>query len=804
MRSIVQDIRLAFRMLWKRPGFAFITLSALALGIGANTAVFSVVNGVLLRPLGFDEPGQLYMVWQTFVSEGVEAEAASPGNFLSWDEQNTVFQDLAAFTGRSVRLRQDGEPEVVNAGAVSPNLFRLLGTAPQIGGGFTAFDTAGQPLKEAIFSHRFWQRTFAGDSAIVGKSVNLDGEAYTVVGVMPADFRFLMDADLWLPLVLTGEDRQERGSVYLSVVGRLRDGVTADQAQANMTSIAKRLEDDYPATNLGWGVSLMPLQEFWVGGVSHTLPLLLGAVIFVLLVACANIATLLLIRSTERRREMALRQSLGAGRSQLIRQTLIESLVLGMLGGAAGVIVGAFAIALLVKFQPGNIPRMDEVSIDLPVLLFTFLVSILAGIGCGLVPAIQGTRPDLTPALKEGSSNSSASGPASLLRSVFVVSGIALAMVLLIGAALMVRSFQRLQQVDIGFEPTGATAVEFSLSPDRFPQDAQRARFIEELLASLNRVPSIQAVGVVSTLPLENSQMDVDIFVPGRSSAQLPSVVGIDAVSAGYFRALGTRVLEGRDFEESDRQDSLRVVIVNKSLADVYWPGQSPVGQELRIAGFAAQAFQVIGVVQDIRRFGLETEARREIYLPFLQFEEVPSYFFAVVRTKAEASEDLAATVRGIVLDIDPEQPVASVEAMDSLLADTLSRRRFNTWLIGLSALVGLLLAVLGIYGILGYTVAQSAREIGIRLALGETQGAVLGLVLKRGLKLTGIGLGIGLVVVFLLSHIIASLLYGVGVADPLTLVGVSLIFLAVATLASYFPARRATRVDPMVALRSE
>jgi putative ABC transport system permease protein len=443
------------------------------------------------------------------------------------------------------------------------------------------------------------------------------------------------------------------------------------------------------------------------------------------------------------------------------------------------------------------------VTVDLPVLLFTFGIALLAGIIFGVIPAFQGSKVDLTDSLKEGSSSSSSSGGASLLRNFFVVSEVSLAMVLLIGAGLTVRTFQQLQSVDLGFDPEGAVAAEIILAPDRYQNSNQRMRFIETLLERLEQVPGVQSAGIVSTLPLENTQIDVDIYVEGRSDGQLPSVVGIDAASGEYFRALGTRIVDGRTFNAQDREGSLPVVIINETLAKLYWPGERVLGKRLKLAGFGDDDWQVVGVVEDIRRFGLDAESRREVYIPFRQWAEEPG-FFVVLRSTGDNPSPLAGTLRALVDEIDPEQPVASTSVMSDLLTDSLSQRRFNTWLIGISAFVALLLAVLGIYGILAYNVAQRTREIGIRLALGENRGSVLALILRRGLMLAGIGVLIGLGASFLLRQLIASLLHGVEASDPLTLAVVSAIFLGVAALASYFPARRATRVDPMVALRYE
>ncbi|MDY7094117.1 MAG: ABC transporter permease [Acidobacteriota bacterium] len=803
MGSLIQDIRLAVRMLWKRPIFTLVAVLALALGVGANTAVFSLINGVLLRPLDFEKPQQLYMLWRSVPDEGIEADLVAPGNFLDWRDQSSAFRDMAAFNLRGLRMRVGEESQFVSGALVTPSFFQMLGVQPSKGAGFTLREPTDAPVYEAVLSHRVWQRNFGSDPNIVGTELLIDDRSHTVTGVLPQGFSFFADVDVWVPMFFTPEDRARRGDVFLWALGRLKDGITEEQAREDLNGIARRLGDQYPGTNLGVRVQIDSLHTFWVGDVQQTLPLLMGVVFLVLLVACANIATMMLSRALERRREMALRRSLGAGRGRLIRQTFVESIVLSLLGGVVGAGLGALLVDLLVKLEPSNIPRLDEVSVDPMVLLFTAGIAALAGVLFGVLPAIQGSRVRLTDALKEGGSQASSAGAAKYFRSGLVVLEVALAMILLMGAGLTIRSFQKLQQVDSGFDPEGVVVASSILSEDRYQVDAQVLGYIDSLLERLEAMPSVQSAGIVSTLPLDNAQIDTDLYIEGSQARNLPPLVGLDAVAGDYFRAMGTQVIAGRTFTDQDREGSLPVMIVNQALAETFWPGENAVGKLGQLTEFPGVQWQVVGVVENIKRFGLEADSRREVYLPYQQFPSERS-FYVVGRSGSDGTASLSRDLRAAAQEIDRAQPLQGVTVMEELVSESLAPRRFNTWLIGISSVVALILALVGIYGILAYTVTQSQREIGVRMALGEQRVSVLRLFLRRGILLTALGLLIGIVGTLFLAELISRLLFEVGVADPVTLVVVSVIFLLVAALASYVPARRATKVDPMVALRYE
>ncbi|MCB1054535.1 MAG: ABC transporter permease [Acidobacteria bacterium] len=802
MDSILHDARLAVRMLWKRPLFTLVAVSALALGIGANTAVFSVVYGVLLRPLGFEHPEQLFMVWQAQPEEGVQADLVAPGNFFDWRQDSSSFEDLVALRASGVHLRRDDGSEVVQATFATPGFFELLGVAPALGRGFSSHDPGGAPIYEAVLSYQAWQRSFGGSPEVVGQDLVLDGQSYTVAGVMPEDFHFFVDSDLYLPLFFDPQEKVSRGNVSLWVLGRVKNGVSEAQARQDLKGISRRLAQEYPETNLGVEASLSPLLDFWLGSSRTTLPLLMGVVALVLLVACANIATMLLSRAMERRKEMALRQSLGATRGRLIQQNLVESLVLAGVGGVLGGILGSFGVSLLVRLQAGTIPRIEEVTVDPLVLLFTVVVAAIAGVIFGLVPALQLSNVHLTDSLKDGGAQAGGSAITSkYLRGALVVVEVALAMVLLVGAGLTIRSFQKLQQVNLGIEPEGAVAAAITLSEDRYQGSNQVVGYVETLLDRLRDQPDLQAVGVVTTLPLDNTQIDGDLLARNRSGQMQQTVVGLDAVSGDYFKAVGTPLVEGRVFNDADRDDSQKVAIVNQALARQLWPGESALGKQVFVFDLESGPREVVGVVGNIRRFGLEVDSRREVYLPYRQYPDERG-FYVVARSASGDTDRAARSLQAAILAVDRDQPMSGMATMSQLLDESLARRRFNTWLIGVSAIVALVLAVVGIYGILAYSVAQGQREIGIRMALGETRKSILRLVLSRGLVLTGIGLACGIVGAGLMKKLISRLIWGIGAMDPPTLIAVAGIFVVVAVLASLIPARRATRVDPMVVLR--
>jgi putative ABC transport system permease protein len=688
---------------------------------------------------------------------------------------------------------------------VSPGLLRLLGIPPRLGRTFTPEEPSADAPREVVLSHGLWSRRFGSDPGIVDRTLRLDDQRYTVVGVMPPEFEFLMEADLWLPLVFSPQDLEDRGMIFLRVLGRFREGVDLERAWDDMENVSLLLEEKDPMVNADWRATVEPLRDHLVGDVRATLLVLFAAVGFVLLVACANIANLLLARSAEREGEIAIRRSLGAGRSHLLRQALCESLTLAFAGGALGLLLAYLGVELLVHLQPGNVPRLEEVAIDLRVLGFTLLLTVATGVLFGLAPILRSLRIDLGQLLKEGAGR--VRGSLSLVgaRSLLVIFEVAVAMVLLIGAGLTIRSFQRLQEVDPGFVPGRLLAARIALAEDVYAEPFQRRSFIERLLTRLESLPDVETAGMVTTLPLTGVDL-MEVFVPEGvpASPNLPEGGGLDAVSPGYFRAMGISVQQGRPFDDRDRADSEPVAIVNQALAELYWPGEEVVGKRIQIPGVSEDFRRIVGVVGNVKRDGPDSETRREAYVPYQQFGELRSSFYAVARATPEGLERLPAALRSTVFEIDPNQPVANLVEMEELFRRSIAQRRVNTWLMAVAGGVGLVLALLGIYGVLEYSVVQQSRAIGIRRALGARTRDVLLRVLLQGLRLTGVGLVAGLVGAFLLTRLMESLLFGVAATDPWTFTTISLLFVLVALTASLLPALRATRVNPIEVLRHE
>ncbi len=804
LSNLSSNLRLGLRTLVRRPGFTATALVTLALGIGANSAIFSVVNGILLSPFGFDRSEQLVLVWQTMPDRGVMAEPTSAATFDDWRKRSRSFTDLAAFDVRLRSLRTSGDPEPVETARVSPELFQILRVKAALGSVLTPGTTSVEAQQQAVISHGLWQRTFGGEPGVVGRTMLVEDQSYTVVGVMGESFEFLSKSDLWVPLVFTADDLQDRGNVYLRVVGRLKDGVSQTQAQEDLDAVSRALAQEFPMFQGGIGARIVPLAEQVTGNVRQPLLLLMAVVAFVLLVACANLANLQLARTVERSREFAVRRALGASRGAVIRQALTESVLLAFFGGMLGIALAAVGVRLLVKFQPGNLPRMNEVRVDGEVVLFTLVLAIVAGLLFGLLPALQSSRGELALRLKQGAGTGRSAGGLGRLRGLVVVAEIAIAMMLLIGGGLAVRSFQRLLEVDPGFAPRRVLAAIFSLTQDRYPEPPQRIRFVEQLLEQVQRAPSVARAGVVTTLPLSRVQIEEGFAVEGRPpSPNDPQGAGLDAASPDYFRTLGIPVVAGRSFLDTDREDAPPVVVINQRLAKRLWPDESPLGKRIFIPGVGPGMREIVGVVGDIRRFGLDAEPRLEVYVPFRQYFIEP-LFALLVEARDDDPSKLAGLVRDTVRALDREQPIIRIVPMQEMLDSSIGQRRFNAWMIGVAALVALALALSGIYGVMSYTVSQRTQELGLRMALGAVRRDVLWMILRQGLTLTLAGIILGLVAALALGQLMSSVLFGVGGADPLTFVVVPLLFLVAAALASLGPAWRATRVDPMVALRYE
>jgi putative ABC transport system permease protein len=798
-------------MLLKRPGYTAIAIIALALGISANSAIFSVVNTLLLRPLPYQNPDRLVMVWENYRKENNPHNAVAPANFVDWTEQNQVFEQMAAFTAPiSFNFTGGDAPERVVGARVTAGFLPLLGVKPLQGRLFTEEEDRPDNNLVILISHKLWQRRFGSDPSVVGRTFTLSGRTYLLAGILPPDFKMppdfqsatLENVDVWTPLALSPEGKKRRSSHPYNVIARLKPGVTLERAQAEMSSIGSRLEQQYPETNTGWGVSVNTMQEEFVGRVRSFIYILFGAVCFVLLIACANVANLLLARATGRHKEIAIRAALGAGRARLIRQLLTESVLLALMGGALGYLLAMWGVRLLVAFSPGQIPRIREVQLDTWVLGYTLLISVLTGIVFGLAPALQVSKPDLNDALKEGGRSGSDGQRLNSVRGFLVVAEVAIALVLLVGAGLMMRSFMQLQKVDTGFDPHNVLTMQVTLPPLKYKGIDDTAAFYDQALQRIETLPGVEAAGKVSELPLSGDQFDNAFSIDGRPPLGPGEELhaNLRLISAGYFKAMGIPVRRGRAFAQPDAQGKPGVVVINEAMARRYWPNEDPLGKRLTIdMGDAEKPREIVGIVGDIRHYALDIDPKPEMYVPNMPAPQ--NIMTMVVRSKTDPQQ-LAASIRREVLNVDKDQPIYNVKTMEQIVADSVASQRFSMILLGVLATIALALAVVGIYGVMAYWVTQRTHEIGIRMALGAQPSNILKLVVRQGLSLALIGVGIGLLASFALTRVLSTLLYQVSSTDLLTFVGTPLLLSFVALVASLIPARKATRVDPMVALR--
>jgi putative ABC transport system permease protein len=799
METLLRDIHYGIRNLFKRPGFTLIALVALSLGIGANTAIFSLVNAVLLKPLPFAEPDRLVWMWGNIRNGGNRA-SVSPLDFLDYRNQNKTFEEFAAMFGipQPVNLTGNGEPERLSAAGVTGNYFQALGVRPVLGRTFLLENETSGHDQVAVLSYGLWQRRFASDPSIINKTITLDGRTCEVLGVMPREFNFPQSAELWVPMNFdSAPHMKQRKAHFLRPIGRLKAGVTIEQAQADTDIVARQLEAQYPETDSGWNLRLVSLRERLVGNTRPTLLILFGAVGFVLLIACANVANLLLVRAASRQREIALRTALGASRCRIARQMITESVLLSLLGGGFGTLLATWGVDVLVKLSEGSLPPTALVRIDLTVLGFTLLLSLVTGILFGLAPALRTMNVNLCESLKEGGRGVSEGIQRNRTRSLLVVFESALAVVLLIGAGLLIRSLIRLQNVDPGFDPHNVLTMRVDLPFQKYEVPEKATSFFEQLESHVSGLPGVESVGLITELPLSGQPNDMPFTVEGRSK---DDVFDFDfrRINQQYFQSLHIPLLRGRNFTAQEVRQSDKVVIISNLLASRVFPNEDPLGKRL-IMWMGNQPFEVIGIVGDIHHRGLEFQEDATMYFP----THANGGTNLVIRTKNNPA-GLAAAIRKEVQKIDPEQPVAAVKTMEDWVESAVAAQRYRTALLGLFALVALVLASTGIYGVMSYSVTQRTHEIGVRMALGARQRDVLTLVVRQGMSLVVVGVVLGLLGAFGLTRVMSTLLFEVTAKDPATFFVVAALLVAVAFIACYVPAWRATKVDPLVALRYE
>ncbi|MEK6321396.1 MAG: ABC transporter permease [Acidobacteriota bacterium] len=805
METLLKDLRYGVRMLAKKPAFTIVVVAALAIGIGANTAIFSVVNSILLRPLPYHDPDRLVMVWMDNHRLNLDQDIHSYANYSDYRDKNQSFEPLAVFNGISVNLTGVGEPERVIGTMASPSFFDVMGVDPLMGRTFSPEEEVPGRDQVVILGYGFWQRRFGGDRNILGQEISLSDVKRTVIGVMPASFKFPhKDAELWVPLAPDANRRNSRFGFAYQIIGRLKPGVTLSQARQDMGAIATHLVEQFPDL-AGYGVNLVPLHEQVVRRVRPALLALLATVAFVLLIACANVANLLLARAASREREIAIRTALGAGRLRLVRQLLTESLLIAVLGGVVGLLIANWGLRALVALSPEDIPRRGQIGIDLRVLGFTLLISLLTGLVFGLVPALRASRLDLNESLKEGGRGASGGVQSRHVRSTLVVFEVALSLVLLIGAGLMIRSFMQLQKVDLGFNPDHVLRMNIQLSRSKY-QGQQSAAFFRQLIERVEALPGVESAGAITAVFIEGLPDSGNFTIEGRAPVPTAEQIEapIDFVTPRYFRTMGISLLRGRELTEQDGPDSPRVVVINDTFARRFWQGEDPIGKRFKFGDSNSNSpwLTIVGVVADMRRTGFDADVRCEAFLPYTQRQFI-GFLTLVVRTASDP-QSMAATVRDVVWSMDRDQAVSHIGTIDQLLGGMIAQRRLNTVLFALFAGVALILAAVGIYGVISYSVTQRTHEIGIRMALGAGRGEVLKLIVRNGMTLVGIGIGIGLISAAALTRLIGTLLYGVSATDPVTFAVISAILAGVALAACLVPARRATKVDPMIALRYE
>lgn len=815
MTNLLQDVQYGWRVLRSKPMFTCLAVSMLALGIGANTAIFSVVNAVLLRPLPFKEPDRLVRVWHTPPAKsfpGIDRFSVSAANYVDWKRDNHVFENMAIYSHRGLTLTSVAQPQQVDAVSASEGFFETLGVAPMLGRLFSPEEDQPGRTNVIILSYRFWQEHFGSNADIVGHDVVMDGQNFLIAGVMPASFRFPEWAQMWTPMGWTDKERAVRGEHHSVVIARLKAGVGLEQAQAEMNTISRRLEELYPVDDKGWGAVVIPLQKDLASDVRPALLVLLGAVAFVLLIACANVANLALARTFGRQKEIAIRSALGASGSRLVLQILTESILLAALGGLLGLIVAYFGERLIVAFLADQLPGTIPIGLDLRVLAFTACLSLFAGIIAGVLPALRLAKGNVNQALKQGLGRTDASSGSQRTRGVLVVAEVALSLILLIGAGLMIRSLHHLQSVAPGFDSHGVLTMTAAVSRSKFPEPQQQIQFFDQALQRVRSLPGVESAGVIDDVPLDNGGSHQPIQIEGQPVVSLAEQPEVDVrlTSPGYMRSMRIPVLRGRDFNEQDVVGRPSSILISQSMAQQFWPGQDPIGKRLTLSFSPEHVREVVGVVGDVKLDGLDQQRpSTALYVPLGQLTSTSksdwnSFPMTIVVRSTVSPSSIVSAVTNAIHDVDRNIPVRDIFTMDDLISKSLSQPRFNMILLGIFAGIAALLAAIGIYSVLSYSVRQKVPEIGIRLALGARLIDVLRMVVVEGMKPALVGVAIGIAGALAMGRVLASMVYQVRPADPITFLAVVALLGFIALMACLIPAYRASQVDPVIALRNE
>ncbi|HKP87590.1 MAG TPA: ABC transporter permease [Blastocatellia bacterium] len=807
MEALLLDIRYGFRMLRSKPGFTAVAIVALALGIGANSAIFSVVNAVLLRPLPYPDASKLAMIWGVREREGRTRLNQSYPDYEDYRDRAETLAYAAAYDESTILLTEGDEPEALHGLFASANIFPALGVAPLMGNAYTRDQDKVGAERVVVISYGLWRERFGSDPEIIGKEIRLGNRPYSVIGVMPAGFKFPADTsrtDFIMPFAPVNRDAlTQRGNRFFPIVARLKPESSIAQARAEIEAISHNLQQQYPETNAPRTATVVALHDDLVGSIRPSLIVLLAAVGFVLLIACANVANLLLARAASRQKEIAIRTAVGASRWRIVRQLLTESMVLAVVGGGFGLLLALWGIDVLIAIRPANIPRLKEISLDPGVLGFTMAVSIVTGLIFGVAPALQASKPDLNETLKDGGRGSTGSTRRVRLRSLLVISEVALSLILLIGAGLLIKSFARVREVKLGFETHNVLTVGLAPASAKYPKPEDARDFFQQVIERASQLPGAQAAGVVNVLPLSGNNTATSFNIEGRVAppGQEPNA-NYRQVSPDYFLAMGIPILKGRAMTGQDTKTGPQVTVINETFARRYFPDEDPIGKRVLIGDDDPQPREIVGIVGDVRHEGQDSEVAPEYYVSYLQ--DPARYMNLVLRSSSADSAGMGEALRGAIREVNKSQYIPQIQALDELLADTIAGRRFNMLLLGVFAALALILASVGIYGVMSYTVTERTHELGIRMALGARGSDVMKLVVGRGMAVALAGVAIGLVAAFALTRLMSDLLFGVSATDPLTFIIISVVLTGVALGACFVPARRATKVDPMVALRYE